>query len=67
MPGDTITWAKGTFDSPQGEITVDWSIQDDHLTITADIPGGSQAQVRFLDGTTYHTGPGHFSRRRPIS
>ncbi|MFI7708713.1 family 78 glycoside hydrolase catalytic domain [Nonomuraea sp. NPDC049480] len=64
---DAITWAEGTFDSPQGRIAVAWRIQDDHLTISVDVPGGSQAQVRFPDGTTFHTGPGRFSRRQPLS
>ncbi|WP_188193295.1 alpha-L-rhamnosidase C-terminal domain-containing protein [Nonomuraea sp. SYSU D8015] len=64
---DTITWAEGTFDSPQGRVAVAWRVQDDHLTISVDVPGGAEAQVRFPDGTTFHTGPGRFRRRYPIS
>jgi alpha-L-rhamnosidase len=63
----SITWAEGTFDSPQGSITVDWRVQDGHLTISADVPGGSQARIRFPDGTAYRAGPGRFSRRHPAS
>ncbi|TMR94139.1 alpha-L-rhamnosidase [Nonomuraea basaltis] len=64
---EAITWATGTFDSPQGQITVDWRVEDDHLTISIDVPGGSEVQVRLPDGSTFHTGPGRFARRHPIS
>ncbi|MFI7633427.1 family 78 glycoside hydrolase catalytic domain [Nonomuraea sp. NPDC049400] len=61
-----ITWAEGTFDSPQGRIAVAWRVEDGHLTISVDVPGGSEAEIRFTDGSTFHTGPGRFSRRRPL-
>ncbi|WP_443182828.1 family 78 glycoside hydrolase catalytic domain [Nonomuraea sp. 3N208] len=64
---EAITWAKGTFDSPQGQIAVDWRIENDRLAISVDVPGGSEAQIRFPDGSTFHTGPGHFSARRPLA
>ncbi|MFB4279602.1 family 78 glycoside hydrolase catalytic domain [Nonomuraea sp. MTCD27] len=64
---EAITWATGTYDSPQGLITVGWRVEDDHLAISVDVPGGAQAQVSFPDGHTFHTGPGRFSRRRPLS
>ncbi|MEV0144889.1 MULTISPECIES: family 78 glycoside hydrolase catalytic domain [unclassified Nonomuraea] len=64
---EAITWAKGTFDSPQGEIAVDWRVEDGHLTISVDVPGGSEARVRLPDGSTFHTGPGRFFRRHPLS
>jgi alpha-L-rhamnosidase len=63
---EAITWATGTFDSPQGQIAVDWRIEDDHLDISVDVPGGAEAQIRFPDGSTARTGPGRFSARRLI-
>ncbi|GAA5039738.1 alpha-L-rhamnosidase [Thermocatellispora tengchongensis] len=63
---DAITWATGTFDGPQGRIAVEWRVQDDHLTISVDVPGGSEARIRFPDGSTFRTGPGRFSARRPV-
>lgn len=64
---ETITWATGTFDGPRGRIAVDWRAEDGHLTIAVEVPGGSEARIRFPDGSTFHTGPGRFSRRRPIN
>jgi alpha-L-rhamnosidase len=63
---DAITWATGTFDSPQGLITVEWRIEDGHLAIAVEVPGGAEARICFPDGVTLRTGPGRFSARRPI-
>jgi alpha-L-rhamnosidase len=62
---EAVTWARGTFDSPQGRIAVDWSIKDGHFDISVDVPGGAEAQIRFPDGGTVRTGPGRFHERRP--
>ncbi|XVQ07188.1 family 78 glycoside hydrolase catalytic domain [Spirillospora sp. CA-255316] len=64
---EAITWAKGTFDGPQGRIAVDWRVEDGHLTISVDVPGGSDARIRFPDGGIVRTGPGRLSVRRPLS
>jgi alpha-L-rhamnosidase len=61
-----ITWATGAFDGPRGRIAVEWRVEDGHLTITVEVPGGAEAQIQFPDGSTIHTGPGHFSASRPI-
>ncbi|GFJ87621.1 alpha-L-rhamnosidase C-terminal domain-containing protein [Phytohabitans rumicis] len=66
MLSEAITWAKGTFDGPQGLIAAEWSIKDGHLSISVDVPGGSEAQIRFPDGSTVRTGPGRFQGRRPL-
>ncbi|MFC3996959.1 family 78 glycoside hydrolase catalytic domain [Nocardiopsis sediminis] len=62
----SLTWARGTFESPQGTITVGWRIEDGDLAITVDVPPGSAAEVRFPDGTTLRGGPGSLSDRRPL-
>ncbi|AQZ63985.1 alpha-L-rhamnosidase [[Actinomadura] parvosata subsp. kistnae] len=66
VPDAAVTWAEGTFDGPQGRIAVAWRVADGRLTIAADVPGGSRADIRFPDGTTFSAGPGHFSRSRPL-
>ncbi|MFF4618942.1 alpha-L-rhamnosidase C-terminal domain-containing protein [Nonomuraea jabiensis] len=64
---EAITWATGTFDGPRGRIAVGWRVADGHLTIVVDVPGGSEARIRFPDGSTFHTGPGSFTQRRPVN
>ncbi|GAA2869041.1 alpha-L-rhamnosidase [Streptosporangium fragile] len=59
---EAVTWASGTFDSPQGRIAVEWRVEGDVLRISVDVPGGSEALVRFPDGTAVRTGPGRFSQ-----
>jgi alpha-L-rhamnosidase len=64
VPGDTLTWARGSHDGPQGLITVDWRIEDADIRITADIPGATTARIVFPDGTVRDAGPGAFDERR---
>lgn len=66
LPGGGITWANGTFESPQGPVTVEWRIEGAHMSIAVDVPAGSAALIRFPDGHTARTGPGHYATRRPL-
>jgi alpha-L-rhamnosidase len=61
---ESITWARGTFDSPQGTIAVEWHAEDGELLITVDVPPGSTATVVFPDGKEFSAGPGRFAERR---
>ncbi|KQZ85849.1 alpha-L-rhamnosidase [Microbacterium sp. Root166] len=60
VPAPGMTWARGSHDGPQGEIAVEWVIEDGRIRIAADIPAGTTAVVVFPDGTTHETGPGRF-------
>ncbi|MFC7328683.1 family 78 glycoside hydrolase catalytic domain [Marinactinospora rubrisoli] len=63
----SITWARGTFDGPQGTIAVDWRVADGELAISVDVPACSTAEIRFPDGTVLRGGAGPLSGRRPLT
>ncbi|TCC06255.1 alpha-L-rhamnosidase [Kribbella soli] len=60
-----ITWARGSYESPQGRIDVAWRIEGGTFQITVDIPPGSTAEVVFPDGESTTLPPGQFSATRP--
>ena len=61
----TLTWAKSSYQSPQGLIVCHWSASPDRSDWTVDvtIPEGSKAEVRLPDGMRRQVGSGnhHFS------
>ncbi|UUU26398.1 glycoside hydrolase family 78 protein [Streptomyces sp. DSM 40750] len=67
VPHPSLTWARGTHESPQGTITVEWRTTGDDLTITVDVPPATTARVVFPDGTTETATAGTFraTRRMP--
>ncbi|WP_425826232.1 family 78 glycoside hydrolase catalytic domain [Streptomyces fractus] len=59
VPGPGMTWASGSFDGPQGAITVNWSVDDqDTFSLDVEAPAGSTATLALPDGTTVTAGPG---------
>lgn len=60
-----ITWARGSYESPQGRIDVAWRIEGGTFQITVDVPPGSTAEVVFPDGERATLPPGHSSATRP--
>ncbi|MGX1675997.1 family 78 glycoside hydrolase catalytic domain [Streptomyces sp. NPDC055400] len=58
VPGAGLTWASGSFDSPQGLITVKWSISAGIFHLDVDVPAGSTATLALPDGTHVTAGPG---------
>jgi alpha-L-rhamnosidase len=66
VPHPSLTWARGTHDSPQGTITVEWRTTGDELTITIDVPPATTARVVFPDGTTETATTGTFRATRRI-
>ena len=63
---EAITWARGTFDSPQGTIEVEWHAEGDELLILVEVPPGSTATVVFPGGKELSAGPGAFSQRHRL-
>ncbi|MCK6576920.1 MAG: glycoside hydrolase family 78 protein [Anaerolineae bacterium] len=53
-PGD-ITWARGVFPSPKGDIAVDWRVSADRFDLTVRVPPGAQAEIILpdLNGLTW--------------
>ena len=64
IPGPTLTWARGSHESPQGSIRVEWRLADGELHISAEIPAQTTARIVFPDGTAVTAGPGTFHGRR---
>jgi alpha-L-rhamnosidase len=64
VPDPRIGWARGTFDSPQGTITVHWRLEDGDLSVDVDVPPGTTAQLVYPDGESIALGPGRHARRQ---
>lgn len=60
VPGGGVTWARGSHEGPQGTIAVDWRIEGDRMTLTAEIPSGTTARVVLPDGTEHRIAAGRF-------
>ncbi|WP_316832977.1 glycoside hydrolase family 78 protein [Pedobacter aquatilis] len=45
VPGGGLSWAKGSYESPNGKIEVDWKISGSKFLIDVSIPKGSSAKV----------------------
>jgi alpha-L-rhamnosidase len=64
IPGPGVTWARGTHESPQGAIRVEWRIEGGEIHISAEIPAATSARIVYPDGTTETAGPGTFHGQR---
>ncbi|WP_202870556.1 alpha-L-rhamnosidase C-terminal domain-containing protein [Kribbella sp. VKM Ac-2571] len=60
-----ITWARGSYESPQGRVEVAWQIEGETFRLTVDVPPGSTAEVTFPNGEQATLPPGHFTTTRP--
>ncbi|MFF5363844.1 family 78 glycoside hydrolase catalytic domain [Streptomyces scabiei] len=67
VPHPSVPWARGTHESPQGTIAVEWRTSGDRLTITVDVPPATTARIVFPDGTIEEAvAPGRFSATRCV-
>ncbi|MGO4587527.1 family 78 glycoside hydrolase catalytic domain [Paenarthrobacter sp. 2TAF44] len=66
-PGPSVTWARGSHETPNGTITVHWQLDGDELRIDADIPAETTARILFPDGSEYTAGPGRFRAAAPAA
>ena len=57
-PGAGLVSASTSHRGPQGLIGVDWTIDDGVLTLTADVPSGTTAEIRLPGEPTTVVGPG---------
>lgn len=60
VPAPGLTWARGTHESPQGTIRVEWSIDSRGMRIVADIPAGTRARIVYPGGAEFTAGSGRF-------
>ncbi|WP_314326068.1 family 78 glycoside hydrolase catalytic domain [Paenarthrobacter ilicis] len=66
-PGASVTWARGSHETPNGTINVHWRIDGDELVIDADIPAETTALIIFPDGSEHTAGPGTFHSAAPAA
>ncbi|MFC8519369.1 family 78 glycoside hydrolase catalytic domain [Streptomyces sp. NPDC057257] len=65
VPHPSVPWARGTHESPQGTIAVEWRTTGELFTITVDVPPATTARVVFPDGTIVEPAScGRFSATR---
>lgn len=58
VPGGALTWAEGSFVTPNGTVSVRWAVEDGTLRLDADIPVGTNARILLPDGTEHRAGAG---------
>ncbi len=67
LPGGELTFAGCKYDGPYGRIESDWHVSEDGLTLRAEVPANTSAEVRLparadaavrVDGETIETIPG---------
>jgi alpha-L-rhamnosidase len=46
-PGGGLTWAEASLDTPQGVVMVRWELAGSDISVTVDIPEGTDAVLRF--------------------
>lgn len=54
-----LDWAKATYNSVRGEISVGWEKDGDNVTLNVDLPSGVSASV-YCKGNVSEVGAGHF-------
>ncbi|MFE2993022.1 alpha-L-rhamnosidase C-terminal domain-containing protein [Streptomyces sp. NPDC059262] len=66
VPHASLTWTRGTFESPRGTITVEWRTEDGELHLAVDVPPTTRATVVLPDGEELTADPGRFTAHRSI-
>ncbi len=66
VPGPSLSWARGSHETPQGTIRVEWRTEDGVFHISAEIPAATSARIVFPDGTVATAGPGPFHEQRSL-
>ncbi|MFG3341092.1 family 78 glycoside hydrolase catalytic domain [Glycomyces sp. NPDC048151] len=63
---ESLTWAKGSLDTPQGRIGVAWRAEDGEFHLTLAVPPGSTCRIRFPNGQEAAATEGAFDFVRPL-
>lgn len=62
VPGDGLTFAKGSVETPYGRIVSEWKREGDKFTVHAEVPVGSQCTLKLPDGTAEILESGRYER-----
>ncbi|MDR1742760.1 MAG: glycoside hydrolase family 78 protein [Dysgonamonadaceae bacterium] len=60
LPGGTLTWARGSYNSIRGKIVSSWKIEDGKFSLEVEIPFNSSATVVMPNGETHEVGSGKY-------
>lgn len=58
LPTSSITWARGSHESPRGEIAVSWHTVGDELALEVQLPAGTNGTLVMPDGSERQIGAG---------
>jgi alpha-L-rhamnosidase len=62
IPAAEVTWARGMHDSPQGQIAVEWWLDEGEIEIRVDAPASVAVRIVLPDGTTKDAHGSHRAR-----
>ena len=62
--GGGLTWAKGNLKTPYGQINAKWSIEENMLIMTIDVPVQTTCDLIFPDGESHHLESGHWEYKK---
>lgn len=62
VPGDELTFAKGSVETPYGRIVSEWKREGDKFSVHAEVPVGSQCTLKLPDGTAEILESGRYER-----
>jgi alpha-L-rhamnosidase len=66
VPGGGVTWAEGSYVTPQGTIEAAWRIEDGRITVSGRVPAATTGVIRLPDGSSTEVGPGEFTVTAPV-
>lgn len=61
QPDKSLTWAKRSFETENGTVSVSWKREGGQFLLTADIPCNTTARIILPDGTQHTVGSGHYT------
>ncbi|SDH60851.1 alpha-L-rhamnosidase [Leifsonia sp. 98AMF] len=61
VPGGGVTWAEGSYRTPQGTIEASWRIEDGRITVSGAVPPATTGTIVLPDGRSIQVGPGRFT------
>lgn len=61
VPGGGVTWAEGSYVTPQGTIEAEWRVEDGVITVTGQVPPATSGVVVLPDGRSIEVRPGRFT------
>jgi alpha-L-rhamnosidase len=61
VPGGSLRWAKGSYNSIRGKIVSDWKLDGETFNLNVSVPPNTTATVLLPDGTSQNVGSGNYA------